>query len=364
MSRSLKLRGDDPLRREAPAAGLPGWADRPIFQGSRSRSTSCGKPGSGKGAVAGPATTAREPRALPVARLHSAGWSQPSLPRTRRAGFTLIELLVVIAIIGILASLLLPALGRAKQKAQGIYCLNNHKQLTLAWKMYVDDNHDLLPFATGRSERVYLRGQMDSDPQNPSNWDVAQDLERGLLWDYCGHNAAIFKCPADRATVVPMIGPLKGHRVPRVRSMAMNFWLGGWDGKDLVPLPGGNFGPFSAGGWRVYQGFSDLVDPGPTRTIAFLDVREDGATDPSFGIDMTGYPDRPELVGFLYDYPASYHGTAGGLSFADGHSEIRRWVDPRTTPPILSVGRLPLDLRTPNNRDVVWMQVHGTRKAL
>jgi prepilin-type N-terminal cleavage/methylation domain-containing protein len=144
--------------------------------------------------------------------------------------FTLIELLVVITVSAILAGLLLPALGRAKQKAQGIYCLNNHKQLTLAWKMYVDDSHDLLPFATGRPERVYLRGQMDSDPQNPSNWD----------------------------------------------------------GKDLVPLPDGTIGPFSAGGWRLYQCVGDLVDPGPTQTMAFLDVREDGASDPSFGIDMTG----------------------------------------------------------------------------
>lgn len=78
---------------------------------------------------------------------------------------------------------------------------------------------------------------------------------------------------------------------------------------------------------------------------------------------MTGCPDHPDAVGLRYDYPADYHCTAGGMLFADGHSEIKRWVDPRTTPPILTSGRLPWDVRTAYHRDVVWMQEHGTRKA-
>jgi len=279
----------------------------------------------------------------------------------RKCAFTLIELLVVIAIIAILAGMLLPALSKAKLKAQGIYCMNNHRQLTLAWKMYVDDNRDDLPYATGTSDRVYLRGVMNFDSNNASNWDVERDLKRSLIWPYCGGSTAIFKCPADRSTVMPATGSFKGQSVPRVRSMAMNLWLGGWDGKDLIPLPGGGAGPASGGGWRVYKRFNSLTDPGPTQTIAFLDVREDGITDPSFCIDMTGFPDQPGAVGFLYDYPASYHGRAGGLSFADGHAEIKRWLDPRTTPPIGPP--LPWDLRTPNNQDIIWMQERVTRKT-
>jgi hypothetical protein len=206
-----------------------------------------------------------------------------------------------------------------------------------------------------------MRGVIDSNPANRSNWDVTQDIERSLLSPYCG-GAALFKCPGDRSTVTPVAGPFQGRPMPRVRSISMNFWLGGWDGQDRVPLPSGGEGPISGEGWRVYLRANDLTEPGPSRTIAFLDVREDGITDPSFGIDMTGYPDRPERVGFFYDFPASCHQRAGSLSFADGHSESKRWQDPRTMPPIQKGGRLPLDLRTPNNPDVIWLQERATRK--
>lgn len=277
-------------------------------------------------------------------------------------GFTLIELLVVIAIIAILAGMLLPAVARAKLKARGIQCMNNHRQINLAWKQYCDDNNDDLPFATGYSLRVYMHGQMDSDPANPSNWDPAQDMEKSLIWRYCG-SSAIFKCPGDRSMVKPASGPLKGKTVPRIRSMSLDFWLGGWDGQDVIPPEMGGADPFSGGGWRVYHKLSDLSDPGPSRTITFLDVREDGISDPSFGIDMIGYSDHPEKVGFHWDYPASYHGRAGGASFADGHAEIKRWQDDRTTRPIDKSNRLPIVLKTPNNRDVIWLQEHATRKS-
>jgi len=166
--------------------------------------------------------------------------SARSWPRGGRlGGFTLIELLVVIAIIAILAAMLLPALSKAKAKAQGIQCLNNHRQLTLAWRMYADDNRDVIPFASNfangdpRADAlVWVAGYLDFDPNNSSNWDVDRDIKKSLLWPYCGNSTAIWKCPADLSQIRPASGPFQGRLVPRVRSMAMSLWVGGGLGTD------------------------------------------------------------------------------------------------------------------------------------
>ena len=131
--------------------------------------------------------------------------NQPTGPGRRRA-FTLIELLVVIAIIAILAALLLPALTRAKLKAQGIQCMNCHRQLALAWRMYSDDYRDTLLFASGSMTSyqpgVWMGGGLDFNGGNASNWDPNVDIYRSPMWPYCGKNLGIFKCPADRSYVV------------------------------------------------------------------------------------------------------------------------------------------------------------------
>jgi prepilin-type N-terminal cleavage/methylation domain-containing protein len=283
--------------------------------------------------------------------------------RHTRPGFTLIELLVVIAIIAVLASLLLPTLIAAKQKAQGIQCLNNHRQLTYAWLLYSDDNDGKFTFASPDDPSIFdpaawMCGYLDFSPTNRSNWDVAQDIQRSPLWTYAGKSAGIFRCPADRSQVRPSEGPFAGQLVPRVRTMSMSLWVGGIAGA-LQLGPGVDSPP-----WQVYRRAADLIDPGPSMTALFWDQREDSINMGNFAVDMTGFPDQPNLLMFNEDMPASYHNRAGGLSFTDGHSEIRRWRDPRTTPPLrkdqnwVALSKIP----SPDNLDLIWLQQRATRR--
>jgi prepilin-type N-terminal cleavage/methylation domain-containing protein len=272
-------------------------------------------------------------------------------------GFTLIELLVVIAIIGILVSMLLPVLGKAKQKAQGIQCMNNHRQLSLAWRMYVDDSNDVLPFA--QFDNAWITGTLDFSGSNPSNWDPDVDIKKSLLWPNCGKAVGIFKCPADQSVVKPTTGPLRGRTVSRVRSMAMNYWVGGNGPLGDIPWEPG---------WRVYRRSLDMVDPGPSMTWVFLDMREDSVNTGGCGTSMAGFPDQPLLLRWGTDWPASYHHRAGGFSFADGHAEIRVWKDSRTMPPIVK-GNNALFLKaysswipSPGNKDIIWLQERCTRR--
>ena len=295
----------------------------------------------------------------PASRFRSA------LPK--RAAFTLIELLVVIAIIAILAALLLPSLTKSKAKAQGIVCMNNMRQLTLAWVQYAHDSADRITFASAASvggpadpstdPYVWVTGSMDFNPGNRSNWDPNMDIKRSPLWPYCGNALGIWKCPADHSTVVPPFGQYAGQAAPRVRSMSMMIWQGGFGGKLQSGYPG-----VSSPAWRLYLRLTDELDPGPARTLLFWDERQDMINWGNFFIDMTGYPDQPQSVQFNWDMPASYHNGAGGLSFVDGHAEIKRWLDPRTAPPPEQL--IPGPNRSPGNLDIIWLQERATRRLV
>jgi prepilin-type N-terminal cleavage/methylation domain-containing protein len=281
-------------------------------------------------------------------------------PRNSGPAFTLIELLVVIAIIAILATLLLPALIKSKLKAQGIQCMNNHRQLALAWRMYAEDNNDVLVYASDDpgdpqvnwqvlDQYAWTLTHMDFDPGNQGNWDVNYDMVKRPLWPYTSKNPGIYKCPADKSYLT-----VNGKQMPRVRSMSINLYVGGFDGTD------GNW-PWA----HPYRIFAKLPEIDlPSTIFVFLDMREDSVNWGNFMTCMTGYsPDDPSQYSFDGDYPGMYHHLACGFSFADGHSELKRWRDPRTMPP-LTIGANPLFdqfTQSSGNPDVSWLQAHSTR---
>jgi prepilin-type N-terminal cleavage/methylation domain-containing protein/prepilin-type processing-associated H-X9-DG protein len=283
-------------------------------------------------------------------------------------GFTLIELLVVIAVIAILAALLLPALGRAKLKGQGIACMNNHRQLGLAWQMYSQDSADVLVYAStsgvegnGPDRYAWSGAHMDFNGANRGNWDPTFDMHHRPLWPYA-KNEAIYKCPSDWSTV-----NMGGENKPRILTMSMNLYVGGFAPVPAWgdPLPNGTDGHWSfAKPFLVYAKISQISGVSPPSSIfVFLDMREDVVNWSNFMADMTGYPDEPELYRFTTDLPGMYHGGACGFTFADGHSELKKWRDARTTPPLAAPGD-PLAIKTwlsPNNPDVAWLQEKSTR---
>jgi prepilin-type processing-associated H-X9-DG protein len=226
----------------------------------------------------------------------------------------LIELLVVIAIIAILAALLLPALTRAKGKALGISCMNNTKQLALAWIMYADDFNGVLVWNVsggnamgGSNPNSWVAGWLDwtTDSDNV-NTSFLTDPAYGKLAPYTGKAKNVYKCPADHFLSTAQRA---AHFTDRVRSISMNACMGNEPGK-------------SFGVYRGYLKMGDITAPAPAMAWVFVDEQPDSINDGCFYSNLDPNPTQ------WADIPANYHNGACGYSFADGHSEIKSWKGP------------------------------------
>lgn len=262
-----------------------------------------------------------------------------------RSGFTLIELLAVIAIIGILAGMLSVSIVKARNKAQGVLCSNNLRQLGLAWQMYAHDSNDRLVYNFGGdSERgILFTNFQDNWVGNLMTWELdpgntnAAFLATAKLTPFTDGHPELYRCPSDRTVSDVQRGA--GWR-SRVRSISMNAMVG-YAGQAMYGRTNRNNPEFVQ-----FLKLSDMTHP--ARIFVLLDEHPDSINDGYF----LNRGDELEWV----DLPASYHDGAGSFLFADGHTEIHRWLQSSTKrPPRPDAAPLPFAVSGLEVSDLNWL---------
>jgi prepilin-type N-terminal cleavage/methylation domain-containing protein/prepilin-type processing-associated H-X9-DG protein len=264
--------------------------------------------------------------------------------RSRHGAFTLIELLVVIAIIAILAGMLLPALSKAKEKTKGITCMNNGRQMTLAWQLYAQDENELLVKsldngATPENAKraLFCQGSLDFS-NNPNNWNPSDSIAKSPLQKYNGNSYQIWKCPSD----IGLVQNNLRQKVPRVRSQSMSqvFDFGQW-------LP--------ASRYKVYSRLANIDVP--TQTWVMIDENPDSINDAACAVQMC---EMNATSGTIVDYPAAYHNGAAGLNFADGHAEIHQWKGSKIKPKVRYSNWMTTTSAGDSLNDIKWWSQNTT----